>query len=60
MMGDYLGHPMTFWLELKLQVDKLGSHDIIRELADLRSKVAMYESHYDRLQTEKEVVDGET
>lgn len=56
----YLGHTASYWLELQLQADKLDYSRLIKELADLRSKLGMYESSHDQLVKQREVLYGTT
>ena len=58
MYDTYLGHPASYWLELKMQAEKLSYTDLIQELADLRAKLGMYESSYERLSKHREVLYG--
>lgn len=44
MENMYLGHPITYWLELQKKAEKLGLEDYISEIAYLRGRVNFYES----------------
>jgi len=56
MYDLYLGHPASYWLELKLKADKLDYVEMVTEIADLRAKLGMYERHYDKLTKQREVL----
>ena len=58
MYDLYLGHPTSYWLELKLKADKLNYVELVEEIADLRAKLGMYERHYERLDKERGVLYG--
>lgn len=53
----FLGHDIPFWLELKKKAAQLNVVDLIKEIADLRSKVSFYESRIEQLNIFKETVD---
>ena len=46
----FLGHTVKYWLELQQQVDTLNLKDMIREIAELRSKVSFYESRIKQME----------
>lgn len=48
-MEKYLGENTAFWLEVKSRLDKLNTTDYVREIADLRAKVSIYEDRIEKL-----------
>lgn len=47
----FLGHPISYWLELQKRADKLDVVDLLDEIAELRGKVSFYESRFDQIET---------
>lgn len=59
MREDMLfGETLSFWLELKMQADKLNYTDLIRDNAKLRAKVSYYENMFNQVNKYREVVDA--
>lgn len=46
---NFLGQPIRYWLELKRIHEEKNDEHLIREIADLRSKVSFYESRISEL-----------
>jgi ubiquinone biosynthesis protein UbiJ len=42
--AKFLGEDITYWLELRQLAGKMEANELIKEIAELRSKVSFYES----------------
>lgn len=44
-METYMGHKVSYWMELQRRVDQLGKKDemYIEEICELRGKISFYE-----------------
>lgn len=56
----FLGHPVSFWIELKRRADEKlidgdGYSKLLAEIASLRGKVSFYESRVTQLYAFKQV-----
>jgi hypothetical protein len=45
----FLGHNMSYWLEVQKNIEKLDIVDYLKEIGDLRAKVSFYESRIDEM-----------
>lgn len=45
----FYGEPLDFWIELKRQSEEMNFCHLIKEIAELRSKVNFYESRIKEL-----------
>lgn len=45
----FLGKTISYWVELNKRVEELNVEDLIKELAELHSKVSFYEHKLDQI-----------
>lgn len=56
-MNEYLGRPVSYWVELHLRADELDLVRPLIEIAELRAKVSFYESRIDEINNFKKSVE---
>ena len=48
-MDEFLGHPISYWIEIEKETQKLGYSKLIQEIGNLRGKVSFYESRIEEM-----------
>lgn len=48
-MDQFLGHEISYWLELEKRAKSLEAVKFIEEIVELRGKIAFYESRIEQM-----------
>lgn len=54
----FMGEKLNFWIELKRHSKSLNADKLLREIAELRSKVSYYEERIDEMSNFKQLINS--
>lgn len=50
-MDNFLGHPISYWIELNKRVKEIKAEDLLEEVVTLKGKLAFVEDRLEQINT---------